>query len=353
LSVQQEPFFEAYRLNWSGLLYSAAVKDDRIAIQYKLVDVMDTLHLSPFAAIGIGIGDGSAGKYSPRGRNQDKNDNDFGMIIPAISSPTDAMYAIVQKPLAPAKFYTDLNWTNESWDIHLHSHSLPCIEIIQKVWEISSPANLDPSPALSPWDNLRYQFHGMAAFKVGKITIVNHSQDYLHQNVQMKLSLVNTEWTLDNKSFDLLFHSLELVAEMTNKILPTRGRNTRKPKIVHTVSKICEIPSFVLAVVHEKRISVKDSRRSRLYSHHDVYLYPALQTSYEIPSAITAADWATGAVERGESDLTKFFINNEFVDEMRFINNDRFFHFRTDKLSGKIFSLFCFPFITFFFPLLQ
>lgn len=311
LSVQQEPFFEAYKMVWTGLLYNASVKDDRIPVQYKLVDVLDTMVLQPF-----GFADGYAESEK--------------ILIPAIVSPTDSMYVVVHKSLAPAKIYCDLSWSTETIDVHLHSHTLACLDVANRVLEISSPANLDPSPQLPLWDTLRFLFHGSFAFKCQKLTVVHHVQDYLHQSVRIKTSMVNPEWHLDHKSFEFTFVTLEVVAEMTTKVLPTRGRSTRKPKISHVLTKVCEIPSFVVALSHSRRLTLKDGRRSRLYGHHDVYLHPALQLGgYELSAAADPSQ---------PEDLTKFLVNGEFLDEIRYLNNDRFHYFRSDKLS-EIFDI--------------
>jgi hypothetical protein len=367
-AVQQEPFFEAYNMSYNGILYSASVKDDRIPVQYKLVDVIDTMLLHPFHGL-------KAKKGSHGGEFGDRSP--VGVVIPAIVSPCDSMYVVVEKPLTAAKFYTDLTWNGETLDIHLHPHTMACIEVVAKVYEISMPANLDHSPLLAPIDTLRYLTHGAFAFKFQKITVVKHAQDYMHQNVSLKVSLINPEMAFDSKSFEFTSNTIELVAEMTMKILPTRGRSTRKPKILHYVTKIIEIPSFIIAVTHNPRLSLKDNKRSRFYNHHDVYLHPAIIFPNSSSSVSPGGGTGVGATaarrrrtisggggtspvifeeERNGSneekkldekktvseatpiviqdELTKYYLPSfGFVDRLEYIENDRFYYFRSTKLS--------------------
>ncbi len=333
LSLQQEPFFEAYKLSWTGVCYNASVKDDRIPVQYRLVDIVDTMVLQPWQGDDL---------------EDDQGRNLFGLTLPAVASPTDAMYAVVQKPLAPGKIYLDLVWSGETMDVSLHNHTPQCLEVANKIFEISTPPVLDPSPLLAPWDSLRFWLHGAFAFKFQKLTVIKNGQDYLHQNVKLKLSMVNPEWHMDAKSFEFTFNNLEAVAEMTTKILPGRGRaSARRPKISHVTMKICEVPAMILAVRHHHRVSLKDGRRSRFYNHHDVYLHPALVVDPEIPpvnSNNTAPSIrqsiGSNPINSGNNssaslrdDLTKYYVNNEFVDELRYIQNDRFYYFRSNKMS--------------------
>lgn len=320
LSMQQQPFIEAYKLSYTGLLYNASVKDDRIPVQYKLVDIIDTVLLHPFAS---DLSESAVDLDHP--------------TIPAIVSPCDSMYVVLEKSIAPAKFYMDLQWQGETMDVNLHSFTMDCVDVATKIFEVSTPANTDPSPLLTTWDNMRYLMHGGFSFKFQKITVIKHSQDYMHQNVKMKMSMVNPEFHLDRKSFEFASNNLELMAEMTMKILPTRGRSTRKPKICHYSTKVCEIPAMVFALSHFYRLSLKDPRRSRFYNHHDVYLHPAILPQYELNDNddddiphVRISEPDTQQVD----DLTKFYVPGVgFVDELKYINDDRFYYFRSSKLS--------------------
>lgn len=325
-ATQNLPVLDSYNVNLTGPMYSASIKDDRVATEYRLVQLMDTILLEAEFQGDLA---------------EDLNNQ----IMRGSGIDVDQMYVTVEKTTAPAKIYLDMTFKGEYMDVNLYPDTNPTLEAINAAMETCQPPNKDTSPALAFWDNMRYWVHGEFSWLFQRIQVNLNAQDYMFQSVKLSMILIVPELHLDRNSIQFAANETELSAELSMKMLAGRGKVRQRQKISQTTSRLCSIPSFVFALKHSYNLQNVTANTSpiasvntkasptllpRIYSHHDVYLRPAL-----ILDNLFGDDEIVENRERPGEDCIKFLVNNDFADSLRFVENDRFLYFRSRPMAVR------------------
>ncbi|KAJ1439175.1 hypothetical protein B484DRAFT_444142 [Ochromonadaceae sp. CCMP2298] len=297
----KEALFEFHKLGYSGPVYMATVSDPRIAKEYALVPLSDSVPLyAPDEAAPPMGGPATRSGRSVKLNNERQSlarrqsircslvegDDDAGC--------SEALYAVTIRTAAPSKIYLDLAMAAQSWDICAHPATSNCIDAVNAAMDCILPPNKDSSPSLAPWDNLRYQLHGSFTFTSERLAFSMVAKDFMLQSVRLRASMEYVKWFMDSSSFSLTAQNLVVDAELNSKLLGHRRGQSNKKTVTSVHSKFCTIPAFIFSLHHKDDteapslgsppvwggpnpatpLSMPGSVRK--YSHHDVYLHPAL-----------------------------------------------------------------------------
>jgi hypothetical protein len=216
---------------------------------------------------------------------------------------------------------------------------------------------------------MRYLTHGNFTYNFHSLSIVYISEDYMTQEVKLRVAASAPRLYIDKNTVALTSQNFIVSSETVTKLLGSRRGQQKKTRAPPVICKLCSIPAFVFSLVHSKEdvrdkyvnlpsahvvppvvtnnspfrpdsaasgtvgtdsvesnqqrpfdslgggtsSSSSSSTSSKHYSHHDVYLRPAL-----LPSIL---------LDRSPGSLT--------LDECKYIANDKYYYFRSHEMTSR------------------
>eukprot|EP01038_Epipyxis_sp_PR26KG_P009008 gene9008-12150_t len=219
-------------------------------------------------------------------------------------------YAIVTKDNAPSKIYLDLRVTMKSFDLTLLPETDSYVSVVLEAIDSYLPANIDPSPQLPLWDNLRYWFHGSYFLNIERFNIIQSKRGALSKIIKVTTSMENSKLHIDTKTFEYCCNYLKMEVEISSSAMLSTRRFFGNPlKVVR--HQMLQLPGFILSLKHELSLNhvrtfYQEIKENGVYNHHDVYIRPAYAKN-----------------DRKEHNLY-------FGDDLPvYINNDKYYYFRT------------------------
>lgn len=310
LKMLKDPFVEAEDVTFSGPVYNAAVKDPRIIRAEVLVALGDSV---PCYAFDDDHQDGITS-----GRMTHHHHHHHAAASPAaVLGSTEPLYVTLMRSAAPAKVYMDLTMAGSSMTFCMNSATMECVNAVNAVMDCVLPPNKDPSPQFVPWDMWRYLLHGSFTFSFSKMAVQYSSHDYMTQKVTLLVSMEVPKWYMDKGSFSLTAQNVLVEAQINTTLLGGRRNHTKKQQQKqHSVtSKLCSVPAFILSLTHfrddvRSKFASSDNTPCTEYSHHDVYLRPAMVAPFSLADAANLA-----------------------LEDYKYLNTDKYFHFRSQPMS--------------------
>jgi hypothetical protein len=341
----KDPFVKAENMSFAGPIYNASVKDDRILKCHVAVALSDSVPCyvveepeQPTPSDNL--------QYSPVTPVTPVTRN---YLPAAVVGATEPLYVTLLRSSAPPKIYMDLTLSGTSLELGMSHSTMDCIMAVNAVTECVVPPNKDGSPLLVFWDLWRFLLHGCFSFSFDKLTLQYNAMDYMTQKVKLNVKADKLKWYMDKGTFSMTAQNLAVEAELNTTVLAGRrghGKRSTGGSQPVVVTRMCTIPAVVLSLTHfrsdvrDKFASQPDasvdtgqqppsplpsvSQRSlhsltaahssatRPYSHHDVYLRPALADSAQLA---------------GNLDTQ--------LEEYEYINHDRYHHFRSHTMSVR------------------
>lgn len=322
ISLRFKPLTEAFldleEISFIGPVYSASIADSRIAFEATEVLLFES-QPNYFPILNE--------PFNPTSASHDIKSVKKSPCLKLFSMiEEDLMYAITTKSSAPGKIYLDILVAAHVFEFKAHPVTMQCIEAVSSTISCLS-INTDTTPALTTWDSIRYWMHGRFKFSSDQIFINIYAQDYMTQNMKLRFCLDLFKFYVDCNIISTTAENILFDAEITSKLVGTNRRTSTSRKTlsktnsVHT--KLFSIPSFVFSLKHslippidEKHLSSLDTSHHTLslYSHHDVYLRPAI---------IDDAYYFLEEYEKPNGDI------------INYQDNDKFINFRSKKFSYK------------------
>jgi hypothetical protein len=375
-----DPVVQIFGISLSGPMYQAMVKDNRIGREDRLLSLSDTVLLDVVRGqvdetIELAEFDGN-NEMDP-GYAQDESpqveDESLFVRLRGVRVLGDSLYMLQPRSLAPNKTYCDLCLSAEHAIVSLGNDMSDALSQAGQVWACSLPPNRETSPPLTAVDSLRFLVHGTMSMTFQRLSIKQSAPGVL-ERVTVSVEIQAPELHIDHDSVQYTSDLCEIGVEIESHVLTGRARSHVKRKISCQRSTLCTIPCMVLALRHhfsndweierlqqqrkrqkgEQEQILKNMEKSsqkrhqasnsaikslnnddvHIYSHHDVYLRPALDpVSVSLFPAIEA-EFPVHAMAPDEL-FTRFYLEDTAVFGIEFLDKDKFFFFRSRPQSIK------------------
>lgn len=335
LSMQKETLLQIKQLSFNGPLYAASVVDERIPIEARLialscpVSVPDKCHTTQRIKLNRYGSLGRAPKAPLPPLVVDDSPAQDTWDVNAI--PVVPLFALYTTQTAANKIYWDLTLRCTAVNINAFPDTMKCIDVINQVLEVCNPPNRDPSPLMGFWDTYRFWIHGLFDVSITSTVLKYFSSYYMQQDVVIVIALADYHLFIGN-AIEITTNAIEISSELTIVRLAQRKRSNRNSKSTTTKSvvKFVSIPAVCLSVqfayTDEFKNCLHRLHSKYAYTHHDVYLLPALEF-IEMP-----LEHGIKPVSEG---LVSFHTSLGMVPTLPYACDDRFFYFRSRPASIK------------------
>ena len=290
------PLIQINDAGFYGPIYSCKILDPAILNEYRMVELSDsTSHIIEV----------------------ERNENQ-----------TLLSTCVVDSTVA-SKIYMDLVFSTKNISVSNVDESSTYVSTVLKTIAICTPPNTrEFSPNLPIWDTLRYNFHGNFRFEAEIVEITFSRKDYLAQETKITTLFDLLKIHLDDSQFDICFDEMSIDVSCTSRLVARRGvhgsTTFKGESITKTNNKsfinlnVFVLPGFILSLLYSQDRFPEGFETH--YGHHAVYLKPPVADIYD-------------------QSLKPFFDENiqTFVlpPPIQYINNDRFFFFRSRKMTSR------------------